>query len=325
MNISLGQTEHFETLLAGFENLQTGKNRDEYEDRYLQTCLRLNDDHIQGITGNEGLYSTIHQGALKFYEMIKNFLKMIRDFLFGGWGRKTDMAIDKAIAQATVVNKDLPKALNTAAPETVEKIEKVAEEKIEPVFKAPLPASMRGVSEKYTANQHGFMTDLKKAAEHVGTKLTDMDSELDGVENSYKKINTLLDRKKNGRFTGTVATTGDAITLCVELKELRKKYHLLEQKVLAVLEEFNELARELSTHKEKEKEYRAANKVAIAMSKLSNEIAKAIDATTMLISKLTGYFGPIVDALSKDGQSSIRITSIEELDEFMGYDPKLGE
>lgn len=322
MNISLGQSEHFETLLAGFENLQNGLSRDEYEDRYLRSCLALNGPDMHSVAGNEGFVDTVKTGAKKFYEMIKNFLKMIRDFLFGGWGKKSDTAVAKAVAQAEVVSKELPKALNKAEPAVVEKIEKIAEEKLEPVFKAPLPAAMKGVSEKYTANQHGFMTDLKKAAEHTGIKLNDIDGELNAVENSYKKITAFLDRKKNGRFSGTVQTSGDAITLCYELKDLRTKYKTLATKVSVILDEFNELAHTLSQEASKEKEYRAANKVAIAMSKLDNELGKAVDGATGVINKLTGHFGPIVDALSNGENSAVRITSIEELDEYMGYNSK---
>lgn len=82
MNVNIDNLEHVFTTLTGFESLSNG-DLTSPDSVYAKTVLKLNGVDFKHRAGTEGFMSSVKAGALKIYEMIKNFIKAIRDFFFG--------------------------------------------------------------------------------------------------------------------------------------------------------------------------------------------------------------------------------------------------
>lgn len=82
MNVNIDNLEHVLNTLTGFESLSNG-DLESPDSVYAKTVLKLNGVDFKHREGTEGFMSSVKAGAQKVYEMIKNFIKAIRDFFFG--------------------------------------------------------------------------------------------------------------------------------------------------------------------------------------------------------------------------------------------------
>lgn len=99
MNVNIDNLEHVLSTLTGFESLSNG-DLESPDSVYAKTVLKLNGVDFKHRAGTEGFMSSVKAGAHKVYEMIKNFIKAIRDFFKGVFGKKVDQAVSVAIPEA---------------------------------------------------------------------------------------------------------------------------------------------------------------------------------------------------------------------------------
>lgn len=99
MNVNIDNLEHVFDTLTGFESLSNG-DLESPDSVYAKTVLKLNGVDFKHRAGTEGFMSSVKAGAQKVYEMIKNFLKAIRDFFKGMFGKKTNQAVANTIPEA---------------------------------------------------------------------------------------------------------------------------------------------------------------------------------------------------------------------------------
>ncbi|MGL4614423.1 MAG: hypothetical protein ACRCVV_11105 [Shewanella sp.] len=92
MNVNIDNLEHVLSTLTGFESLSNG-DPESPDSVYTKTVLKLNGVDFKHRAGTEGFMSSVKDGAAKVYEMIKNFIKAIRDFFKGTFGKKVDQAV----------------------------------------------------------------------------------------------------------------------------------------------------------------------------------------------------------------------------------------
>lgn len=95
MNVNIDNLEHVFATLTGFESLSNG-DLESPDSIYAKTVLKLNGVEFRDRAGTEGFLSSVKAGAQKVYEMIKNFIKAIRDFFFGS---KTKVSNDIKITE----------------------------------------------------------------------------------------------------------------------------------------------------------------------------------------------------------------------------------
>ena len=87
MNVNIDNLEHVFATLTGFESISNG-DLESPDSVYAKTVLKLNGVDFKHRAGTEGFMSSVKAGAQKVYEMIKNFIKAIRDFFKGAFGKK---------------------------------------------------------------------------------------------------------------------------------------------------------------------------------------------------------------------------------------------
>lgn len=106
MNVNIDNLEHVLSTLNGFESLSNG-DLESPDSIYTKTVLKLNGVDFKHRAGTEGFVSSVKAGAQKVYEMIKNFIKAIRDFFFGSKGSKQTKAIDDAVKSTQNNSKEI--------------------------------------------------------------------------------------------------------------------------------------------------------------------------------------------------------------------------
>jgi hypothetical protein len=108
--MSFSDIEHFGTMIDGCEALQSGDRKSESA-RYAFSVLRIQQPDMASVAGQESFTSTIVNAGKHLYEMIKNFIRSIRDFFFGSKGAKQEVAVKKAEADLKDKNKEIKEAL----------------------------------------------------------------------------------------------------------------------------------------------------------------------------------------------------------------------
>lgn len=319
MIVTLGQAGHISRLLNGFESIMEEIPND--DTKYVHTCLSLNGVEML-VDGQEGFVDAIKNAGVKFYQMIKNFLKMIRDFFTGSKGRAADQAVTKAVAQGKEIAKEAPKAFQAAEPEKKEKLEAAAV-RLDDIAFEPLPASLRAIDQRYTSNKDGFMTDIKKTAVTAGGMMTDFSADIDAINGAYLKLENYMVRRKDGSHHGFVKSVGDAAEVMELVQYLRQAYKRLQEKLLKPTEDFNELHNKLTDEKAK----RAAQKITRFLASLSNDLGRSIDACTKLIDRIQkalAKVGVLVEVAAPSViPNTMRISGPVDLDKFMGYDTEI--
>lgn len=113
MNVNIDNLEHVFDTLTGFESLSNG-DLESPDSVYAKTVLKLNGVDFKHRAGTEGFLSSVKAGAEKVYEMIKNFIKAIRDFFKGVFGKKTKQAVANTIPEAEQAIKSIEGSLDKA-------------------------------------------------------------------------------------------------------------------------------------------------------------------------------------------------------------------
>lgn len=320
MELVLGQAGHIGRLLNGFESImeETEENADT---KYVHTCLSLNGVEML-VAGQEGFVNSIKKAGVKFYEMIKNFLKMIKDFFTGSKGRAADQAVTKAVANSKEIAKEAPKAYTAAEPTEKEKLDQAGQKLAELVFE-PLHASLRVVDKRYTENKNGHMSDIQKTSELAGKTMADFSNEINAINGAYLNLSNFLDRGKDGNHNGFVSSVQDAAAVIQLAQFLRASYKRLQEKLIGPTEDFNELFNKADSEKKK----RAAQKVTRFLASFNNDLGRSIDASTKLIDRLQKALekaGVLMEkAAPEQVPNTMRISGPVDLDNFMGYDVEL--
>lgn len=80
--MSFGEVEHFATMLAGCESINSGKPLNS-DGRYAYAVLKLHAADFGAVAGQEGFLDSIKRGASNIKEWIIKVIRAIRDFLTG--------------------------------------------------------------------------------------------------------------------------------------------------------------------------------------------------------------------------------------------------
>lgn len=263
MNVDIDNLEHVYTTLTGFESLSNG-DLTSPDSVYAKTVLKLNGVDFRGREGSESFMSSVKAGATKVYEMIKNFLKAIRDFFFGSKGSKQTKAIDDAVkntkSQITFLTNVKPVELTGLNQEAIDRVKKQME-RITNLMenKEVLLAFDRYLSfrEKYMAGQHEALLKWFDVENVPGPKVSDSGFKFKEIGKIHEKIleigsqhNVYNDIKTPETFLSSFKTIEPLIRLQGLYQEMRNVATQGLAEVTKDLEYNNEIAREYLNDKE---------------------------------------------------------------------------
>lgn len=302
MNVFVSDVEHFQGLLAGFESLDNDINAKDGDAVYARTCLSLNGVSFNQYAGNEGFVQTIKDGAVKFYEMIKSWLKSVKEFFFGAAGAKQDQQVSKTVKAASELPGKVNKALSTMSPEDREK----AEGKLKTQFAKLDPEAvvhtvgLRKMNEVYLTDKDSLMKDIKATAEKIKADFPDLSSELSKISTLYQEMGKLVGKK----VEADVKSLTEAAVLCAKIAELRSAFKSLQAKITPALEKSNEQTKKLAEGKaENEQDHRYSKKVTNYLANLSSHTANCIKSCNKTIGKIAEIFGSVSIAVLSEDQS----------------------
>ena len=255
MNVFVSDVEHFQSLLAGFESLDNDISAKDSDAVYTRTCLSLNGVSFNQYAGNEGFVQTIKDGAVKFYEMIKSWLKSVKEFFFGAAGAKQDQQVAKTVKAANELPGKVNKALAAMSPEEREKAEaklKTHVAKLDPETVVHT-VGLRKMNDIYLIDKDGLMKDIKGTAEKIKADFPDLSSDLSKINTLYQEMGKLVGKK----VEADVKSLTEAATLCAKIAELRSAFKSLQAKITPALEKSNEQTKKLAEGKaENEQDHR---------------------------------------------------------------------
>lgn len=311
MNVFVSDVEHFQSLLAGFESLDNDINAKDADACYTRTCLSLNGVSFNQYAGNEGFVQTIKDGAVKFYEMIKSWLKSVKEFFFGAAGAKQDQQIAKTVKAA----KDLPgkinKALSAIPPEEREKAEaklKTHVAKLDPEVVVHT-VGLRKMNDIYLIDKDGLMKDIKVTAEKINAEFPDLSSDLSKINTLYQDIGKLVGKK----VEADVKSLTDAAVLCSKIADLRSSFKALQAKIVPALDKSNEQTKKLAESKEgSDQDYRYSKKVSNYLANLSSHTANCIKSCSKSIGKMAVIFKSLSLAVLSEEQDIFDSVMTEE-------------
>ena len=313
MNVFVSDVEHFQSLLAGFESLDNDIDAKDGDACYTRTCLSLNGVSFNQYAGNEGFVQTIKEGAVKFYEMIKSWLKSIKEFFFGAAGAKQDQQVSKTVKAASELPGKVNKALSAMSPEDREKAEvklKAAMTKLDPE-QVVHTVGLRKMNDMYLIDKDGLMKDIKVTAEKVKSDFPDLSSDLSNINKLYQEIGKLVGKK----VEVDVKSLTEAAGLCAKIAELRSAFKSLQAKITPALEKSNEQTKKLAEGKaENEQDHRYSKKVTNYLANLSSHTANCIKSCSKSIGKMAVIFKSITLAvLSEDKDIFISVMDGEDV------------
>ena len=302
MNVFVSDVEHFQGLLAGFESLDNDINAKDGDAVYARTCLSLNGVSFNQYAGNEGFVQTIKDGAVKFYEMIKSWLKSVKEFFFGAAGTKQDQQVSKTVKAASELPGKVNKALNAMSPEDREK----AEGKLKTQFAKLDPEAvvhtvgLHKMNDVYLVDSDGLLKDIKVTAEKVKADFPDLSSELSKISTLYQEMGKLVGKK----VEADVKSLTEAAVLCAKIAELRSAFKSLQAKITPALEKSNEQTKKLAEGKaENEQDHRYSKKVTNYLANLSSHTANCIKSCNKTIGKIAEIFNSVSLAVLSEDQS----------------------
>ena len=302
MNVFVSDVEHFQGLLAGFESLDNDIDAKDGDAVYTRTCLSLNGVSFSQHAGNEGFVQTIKDGAVKFYEMIKSWLKSIKEFFFGAAGAKQDQQVSKTVKAASDLPGKVNKALSAMSPEDREKAEaklKTQFAKLDPELVVHT-VGLRKMNDVYLVDADGLMKDIKVTAEKVKADFPDLSSDLSKISTLYQEMGKLVGKK----VEADVKSLTEAAVLCAKIAELRSAFKSLQAKITPALEKSNEQTKKLAESKtENEQDHRYSKKVTNYLANLSSHIANCIKSCNKTIGKIAEIFGSVSIAVLSEDQS----------------------
>ncbi|MGL4614232.1 MAG: hypothetical protein ACRCVV_10140 [Shewanella sp.] len=302
MNVFVSDVEHFQGLLAGFESLDNDINAKDGDAVYARTCLSLNGVSFNQYAGNEGFVQTIKDGAVKFYEMIKSWLKSVKEFFFGAAGAKQDQQVSKTVKAASELPGKVNKALSAMSPEDREK----AEGKLKTQFAKLDPEAvvhtvgLRKMNDVYLVDSDGLLKDIKVTADKVKADFPDLSSELSKISTLYQEMGKLVGKK----VEADVKSLTEAAVLCAKIAELRSAFKSLQAKITPALEKSNEQTKKLAEGKtENNQDHRYSKKVTNYLANLSSHTANCIKSCNKTIGKIAEIFGSVSIAVLSEDQS----------------------
>ncbi len=280
MNVNIDNLEHVLSTLNGFESLSSG-DLESPDSVYTKTVLKLNGVDFKHRAGTEGFMSSVKAGAQKVYEMIKNFIKAIRDFFRGVFGKKVDQAVSVSVSEA-------------------EKSIKIIETKIKQDV----------ISEK-------AKEDVRATVERIKNKIEQAKQNTVDVPTAEKKVEKIIEKKKEAPAVykeqkewkgGSVSVSINELLICDESKyreavdfidtiakeygfsamnpshefmDIRRLYENLKF-------EFNEsqYIGDAETFKGVVEDLRTANKVLKIMGEISVNAGDSIGALSSLLEKI---------------------------------------
>ncbi|UIS25173.1 hypothetical protein PQC65_gp235 [Aeromonas phage pAEv1810] len=311
MNVFVSDVEHFQSLLAGFESLDNDINAKDGDAAYTRTCLSLNGVSFNQYAGNEGFVQTIKDGAVKFYEMIKSWLKSIKEFFFGAAGAKQDQQVAKTVKAANELPGKINKALAAMSPEEREKAEaklKTHVAKLDPETVVHT-VGLRKMNDIYLIDKDGLMKDIKGTAEKIKADFPDLSSDLSKINTLYQDMGKLVGKK----VEADVKSLTEAATLCAKIAELRSAFKSLQAKVTPALEKSNEQTKKLAEGKvENEQDHRYSKKVTNYLANLSSHTANCIKSCSKSIGKMAVIFKSVALAVLSEEQDIFDSVMTEE-------------
>ena len=316
MNVFVSDVEHFQSLLAGFESLDNDMNAKDGDACYTRTCLSLNGVSFNQYAGNEGFVQTIKEGAVKFYEMIKSWLKSIKEFFFGAAGAKQDQQVAKVVKAANELPAKINKELSSLTPEEQEKVTAKLKEwiaKLDPE-QVVHTVGLRKMNELYLIDKDSLMKDIKVTAEKIKADFPDLTSILNKIDTQYKEIGKLVGKK----IEVDVKDLTQAGTLCGKIAELRTSFKSLQAAIIPALDKSNEQTKKLAEGKaENEQDYRYSKKVTNYLSNLSSRTANCIKSCNKTIGKIAEIFESIALAVLSEDESAFNRVSLNVDDKLM--------
>ena len=302
MNVFVSDVEHFQSLLAGFESLDNDMNAKDGDACYTRTCLSLNGVSFNQYAGNEGFVQTIKDGAVKFYEMIKSWLKSIKEFFFGAAGAKQDQQVAKTVKAANELPGKVNKALGAMSPEEREEAEaklKTHIAKLDPGMVVHT-VGLRKMNDDYLVDKNGLMKDIKATAEKIKADFPDFSSDLNKIKTQYEAVGKLVGKKVEADVKDLV----QAGVLCAKIAELRSAFKSLQAKITPALEKSNEQTKKLAESKtENEQDHRYSKKVTNYLANLSSHTANCIKSCNKTIGKIAEIFNSVSLAVLSEDQS----------------------
>lgn len=311
MELIFGQPEHTDRLLAGFNNLFGGENLDATDTKYLNTCLRLNGvDMSPQVAGNEGFVETLKAAGVKFYEMVKKLLKMIRDFFFGSNGAKADAAVAKASVEVKEAIKAVQAKEKLPEFKPAQELVDFIETKLDNLYD-PVQINIRAINDRYSGHTDNYFKTIEGVAKKLGKTLPDFEADMQTVSRIYDELEKMLSRGKDGQFNGVVSTLDEASAILEKTRALRGAYQGVLTKLTRATDEFNELG-----HHKGGGEKKSIDRVTGFLAKFTNDISRALDSTTKMISRL---HTAVMTVTKRYLGTQDMIQSRVDLDEFMGY------
>lgn len=263
MNVNIDNLEHVFDTLNGFESLSSGDFTSP-DSVYAKTVLKLNGVDFKHRAGTEGFMSSVKAGAQKVYEMIKNFIKAIRDFFFGSKGSKQTKTIDDAVkstkTQLIFLTNVKPVEISGLTQKRIES----AKRQLKKVDNLLTGKEVLVTFDRY----HNFvekyvdgMSELRSKwhyIEHMpGPKITDPDFKYSKLTKIQEEILSLSSEQGNENDTTiyeTVTFLFDSVNPLVKLQKLYQEMRTIATEGLDELTkdlEFNnELARDFASYKD---------------------------------------------------------------------------
>lgn len=302
MNVFVSDVEHFQDLLAGFESLDNDITAKDSDACYARTCLSLNGVSFSQHAGNEGFVQTIKEGAIKFYEMIKSWLKSIKEFFFGAAGAKQDQEVTKVVKAANELPGKINKELSSLTPEEQEKVTAKLKERIAKLAPEQVvhTVGLRKMNDLYLIDKDGLMKDIKATAEKVKADFPDLTSELNKIKTQYEEVGKLVGKKVEADVKDLV----QAGVLCAKIADLRSSFKSLQAKITPALEKSNEQTKKLAENKaENEQEHRLSKKVTNYLANLSSHVANCIKSCNKTIGTMAKIFESVTLAVLSEDQN----------------------
>ena len=307
MNVNIDNLEHVLSTLNGFESLSSG-DLTSPDSVYAKTVLKLNGVDFKGREGSESFLTSVKAGATKVYEMIKNFIKAIRDFFFGSKGSKQTKTINDAVKETENTSKEIMNKKNDKDFDPY-RLEKERIERLMDNEKIKLETDRcETFIRKYSENI--FTTGMvgSRLKEIPGISLTDLRSKATQLEDINSNIG-LITEKHATKFIYTEnnqrISIFEVIPPLVELQKLFNKMRTIATETLGDvtkdLEHNNELAKKQENSSDIESKYHS-DKVRTLCKKLvtvSNSLTNLINYCDSKITRINQVIEGVKELTSK--------------------------
>lgn len=303
MNVFVSDPEHFQSLLAGFESLENDPTATDVDAQYTRTCLSLNGVNFNQHAGNESFVSSIKDAAIKFYEMIKSWLKSIKEYFFGPAGGKQDQQVASVVKAAKELPGKINKELSASSPEKQEKITAILKEKVAKLTPEHVvhTVGLRKMNDIYLIDKDGLMKDIQATAKKVNADFPNISSDLSKIKSQYEEIGKVVKKTVSADVRGL----DEAVALCEKIADLRSSFKAMQAKLSLSLEKSNEQTKKLAENDSGDnQDYRWSKKVTNYLSNLSVHTTNCIKSTNKTIGTMAEIFDNLALAVLSEQQSS---------------------